>query len=306
MRLNHNWLIAAGCCALLACSDPQQDWEAARLTDTQQAYTDFLEAHPQGNYAQRARTRIEELEREQAWEDTQKTATAAAYAAFLEQYPAGAHSREARQQVDDMEREGAWNRLRAQEGAGLDDLRAFIVAYPQSVEADQARTMVATLEARAAAESNTGTAPAATAPNAGTVPAAAAPNAGTVPVAAAPNAGTVPVAAAPNAETVPAAAEPAIRTADSAEAQRDDQTAATQARDVRVQLGAFRSRDTAEAERKRLQQAYGDALGDVVVESADTDPALFRVRSAPMARELARNACAALAEDDQACIVVAL
>jgi cell division septation protein DedD len=273
MRLNHNWLIAAGCCALLACSDPQQDWEAARLTDTQQAYTDFLEAHPQGNYAQRARTRIEELEREQAWEDTQKTATAAAYAAFLEQYPAGAHSREARQQVDDMEREGAWNRLRAQEGAGLDDLRAFIVAYPQSVEADQARTMVATLEARAAAESNTGTAPAAAAPNAG---------------------------------TVPAAAEPATRTADSAEAQRDDQTAATQARDVRVQLGAFRSRDTAEAERKRLQQAYGDALGDVVVESADTDPALFRVRSAPMARELARNACAALAEDDQACIVVAL
>jgi hypothetical protein len=295
MRLNHNWLIAAGCCALLACSDPQQDWEAARLTDTQQAYTDFLEAHPQGNYAQRARTRIEELEREQAWEDTQKTATAAAYAAFLEQYPAGAHSREARQRVDDMEREGAWNRLRAQEGAGLDDLRAFIVAYPQSVEADQARTMVATLEARAAAESNSGT-----------TPAAAAPNAGTVPAAAAPNAGTVPVAAAPNAETVPAAAEPAIRTADSAEAQRDDQTAATQARDVRVQLGAFRSRDTAEAERKRLQQTYGDALGDVVVESADTDPALFRVRSAPMARELARNACAALAEDDQACIVVAL
>jgi hypothetical protein len=295
MRLNHNWLIAAGCCALLACSDPQQDWEAARLTDTRQAYTDFLKAHPQGNYAQRARTRIEELEREQAWEDTQKTATAAAYAAFLEQYPAGAHSREARQRVDDMEREGAWNRLRAQEGAALDDLRAFIAAYPQSVEADQARTMVATLEARAAAESNTGTAPA-----------AAAPNAGTVPAAAAPNAGTVPVAAAPNAETVPAAAEPATRTADSAEAQRDDQTAATQARDVRVQLGAFRSRDTAEAERKRLQQTYGDALGDVVVESADTDPALFRVRSAPMARELARNACAALAEDDQACIVVAL
>jgi cell division septation protein DedD len=144
--------------------------------------------------------------------------------------------------------------------------------------------MVATLEARAAAESNSGTTPAAAAPNAGTVPAAAAPNAG----------------------TVPAAAEPATRTADSAEAQRDDQTAATQARDVRVQLGAFRSRDTAEAERKRLQQAYGDALGDVVVESADTDPALFRVRSAPMARELARNACAALAEDDQACIVVAL
>ena len=276
MRLNHNWLIAAGCCALLACSDPQQDWEAARLTDTQQAYTDFLEAHPQGSYAQRARTRIEELEREQAWEDAQNTATASGYAAFLEQYPAGAHTREARQRVDDMEREDAWNRLRAQEGAALEDLQAFIAAYPQSVEADQARIMVATLEARAAAESD---------------------------------AGSDPAAAEPSAGTNPAAAEPADRSADSPAAQRDDEpdrAAASQVQNVRVQLGAFRSRDTAEAERERLQQAYGDALGDVVVESADTDPALFRVRSAPMARELARNACATLAEDDQACIVVAL
>ena len=268
MKFNHNWLIAAGCGVLLAaCSDPQQDWEAARLADTPQAYSEFLKAHPQGSYAQRARTRIEELDREQAWEDAQRTATASAYEAFLDQYPAGAHSREARQQVEDIEREAAWDRLRAQDEPTLEGLRGFVAEYPQSAEADQALTMIATLEA-------------------GTTPAAAE----EATAATAPAEEPTPEPAAPGAAPAGDSAAPA---------------AGADEGDVRVQLGAFRDQGTAEAERERIEQAYGDALGEVVVEPAGTEPPFFRIRSAPMARERARDACATLADDDQACIVVA-
>jgi hypothetical protein len=39
----------------------QKDWTEAKAKDTQEAYTAFLEAHPEGEEAEAARKRLEEL-----------------------------------------------------------------------------------------------------------------------------------------------------------------------------------------------------------------------------------------------------
>lgn len=264
MKFKHNWLVAAGCALLAACGNPQQDWEDARLIDTRQAYSDFLEAYPQGDYAERARTRIAELERETAWRGAEQTANAEAYSAFLNQYPDGAHSREARERLSDLEREAAWDRLGFEENITLESLREFVMTWPVSTEADQARAMIASLETDAAAA--------------------------TGPVV--PPVGETGPQTPSGDQAAPAEAAPA----------GDAPAAAEQA--FRVQLGAFRAEETAQAERDRLEQAHGALLGEAIVQPAATDPPLYRVRSAPMTREEARETCATLASQNQACIVV--
>lgn len=262
MKSINNWLVAAGCCAVLAaCGNPQQDWEAARLTDTRQAYADFLEAHPQSAYTERAQTRIAELEREAAWMDAQQAATATAYSEFLDRYPDGAHSRDAQQRIDDLARQAAWDSLRAQDAMSPEELRRFVASYPLSAEANQARAMMEALEDDEVAGAE--------------------------------------------GDTASDGEQADERAGEIGSGDEGGSPPPPVDGDFRVQLGAFGKQETADAERERLQQAHGDVLGAVVVEGTETTPRLYRVRSAPMTRELADDTCSALGNEGQACIVVA-
>lgn len=257
MKHHDNWLIVAIMCGLAAaCSDPQGDFESARQADTRQAYDAFLEEYPQGEYADRARARIEQMERDAAWETAQREGTAEAFGAFLNQYPDGAHSEEAMQRRTELEREAEWERLSAQEDVPIESLSEFAATYPDSTEAAQARSMIAALETERAAQADN----------------------------------AVPeTAPGETVEETPAPAGP--------------QPAAPSG-DFRVQLGAYRAEGSANEERGRLQEAHGELLGEITVEAPEAGSGFHRIRSAPMTRELAREACAKLEELEQACIVV--
>ncbi|MGH8495790.1 MAG: SPOR domain-containing protein [Gammaproteobacteria bacterium] len=262
MASYHKWLFAAGMCALIAaCSDPQGDWESAQRADTLTAYEAFLAEYPQGSYADRARARMAEMEREAAWNDAQTAGTTEAYAAFLNQYPDGAHSEEAAERRMRLERQGEWERIRVQENPSEESLREFVAAYPDSMEAAQARTMIASLEAAVADEAE---------PSEPSKPA--------------------PTTTADSTET--GTAGPAAPAATPAGG------------DFRVQLGAFRAEDSASAERDRLRKTYGALLGEITVDDPAAGSAFYRVRSAPMTRDAARDACAELEAAGQACFVV--
>lgn len=269
--MKHRVHLAALCALIAGCSDPQGDWESARKADTQPAYDAFLAEYPQGEYAERARARLEEMEREEAWDAAQSEGLAKSYAAFLNQYPDGAHSEEAMQRRTRLEREGEWKRLSRQGEVTLPRLREFVASYPDGREADRARTMIASLEeqettgAREAVAGDT----AIQEPVAGDTPAVAQ---------------TAPIPAA-ESQTAP----PAVAGAEG---------------DFRVQLGAFRAEDSANAERERLQDSHGEVLGQIIVDVPGSGAGFFRVRSAPMTREAARETCRMLEEKEQPCIVV--
>lgn len=239
-----------------ACSNPQEDWETARDADTREAYREFLEQYPDGEYADRARARLAAMERAQAWETAQAENTAEAYDGFLKKFPEGTHSDEVLQRRTQLERETEWEDLRARSDVTVERLREFATRFPDSREAAQARSMIEDMEAE--------------------------------PVAPASD-------EAPEIDDAPEAGA----AAEAATAGRE-----TDEGDYRVQVGAFRSEQSANAERERLQDAFGDVLGEVVVEPPAAGSGYHRVRSAPMTRDRARETCATLEERKQACIVI--
>lgn len=80
---------AAGCASM------QSRWETAESADTIAAYENFIEAYPEGDRADRARVRRDELREEKDWKEAESERTAAAYEEFRKKYPRGRHVREA-------------------------------------------------------------------------------------------------------------------------------------------------------------------------------------------------------------------
>jgi cell division septation protein DedD len=85
---------------LTACSREQQDWRSAEGADTSEAWTRFLEQHPDGELAPQARIRIAQLAEQRDWQRADAAGTPDAYREFLVQHPRGTHSEEARIRIE--------------------------------------------------------------------------------------------------------------------------------------------------------------------------------------------------------------
>lgn len=95
-KFRGGWLLAVVAAAFVAaCASMQSRWEAALSADTITAYENFLEEYPEGDRADRARARRDELREESAWKGAEAEHTAAAYEEFRKKYPRGRHAREA-------------------------------------------------------------------------------------------------------------------------------------------------------------------------------------------------------------------
>lgn len=91
-RLHGGFLLAVLAVAFVfACATTQSRWETAQSTDTIAAYEDFLKKCPEGDLADRARMRRNELYEERDWKDAEAINTVAAYQAFMKKYPQGRH-----------------------------------------------------------------------------------------------------------------------------------------------------------------------------------------------------------------------
>ena len=67
----------------LGCATTKKDWMDARTTDSIQAYEEFLSNHPEGEAADQALGRLEELK----WEVARTTDSIASYEEFLRNLP---------------------------------------------------------------------------------------------------------------------------------------------------------------------------------------------------------------------------
>jgi hypothetical protein len=85
-----------------ACDRRQSDWESAHKADTAEAYTEFLERYPQGDFTAQARARLADLKEEVDWKAALGSDTAQAYQRFIAQHPGSARANEARIRIENF------------------------------------------------------------------------------------------------------------------------------------------------------------------------------------------------------------
>jgi outer membrane protein assembly factor BamD (BamD/ComL family) len=91
-RLHGGLLLAVVTVAFVAaCATMQSRWEATKSADTITAYENFLKMYPEGDLADQASVRRNELYEERDWKDAEANNTVAAYEDFIKNYPQGRH-----------------------------------------------------------------------------------------------------------------------------------------------------------------------------------------------------------------------
>lgn len=141
-----NWRLAAAaavCVVLAACSNPEADWQKAQAENTEAAYQAFLEKHPEGEWAQKAQSELDNIKDLQDWQNAQTADAIEAYNNYLLAHPTGVHMGEARQRIAELETEAAW--ATASTVGTQETLEDFLLRYGDSIQAEQARAQLAAL-----------------------------------------------------------------------------------------------------------------------------------------------------------------
>lgn len=134
-------LIFSLCLALAACANPDKDWQLASRDDSRNAYLEFLAKHPDSDFADQARLRLNELKVINAWERAEFKNTLAGYDMFLDKHSDSEFADTARQRAREIQREAFWESV-----TGTEDkvaLEAFIAEYPGAPQIEDARTQLA-------------------------------------------------------------------------------------------------------------------------------------------------------------------
>jgi hypothetical protein len=228
----------------------------------------------------------------------EQAGTASAWREFIKQHAASTLAGQARLRLDDLLEQQDW--ARAQSAQTAEALRAYLQAHPMGPNADAALEQLLDLERRFVWQTANQTASreayenfllqypdAPEADEARRRIAALSP-----PLPAKPR--------KPAAATTPAAtARPATTRAIAANS--------TGAGSVRMQLGAFSTRERAVQQRQLLESRFSRLLpGTLSIDApgSGSRDQLYRLRSAPISEARARSGCAALKELGQACVVV--
>ncbi|MCC7259258.1 MAG: SPOR domain-containing protein [Gammaproteobacteria bacterium] len=136
-------VVLAAMVLLTACGNPEADWQQAEAENTEAAYQAFLERHADGEWAQRARMRLDELKDSGDWEKARTADAIEAYNAYLLAHPAGGHLGEARQRITELETEASW--AAAQAIGTREAIEDFLLRYADTPQAEQARAQLAAL-----------------------------------------------------------------------------------------------------------------------------------------------------------------
>ena len=128
---------------LTACGNPDKAWELAEREDTNQGYLEFLAKYPDGDYADRARTRMIELKELRGWERAQFRDRIENYQRFLEQYPDSENAPAAVARIYELEQDAAW--AAAQDAGDAAALQTFLAVYPDAPQAWEAEQLLAAL-----------------------------------------------------------------------------------------------------------------------------------------------------------------
>jgi len=87
---------------LAGCSRVKDDWRAAQSADTNEAYQDFLQQHPDSEYAVQAQARVKQLAEDRDWQQAAATDTPEAYEQFVAQHADSKWAQEARVRIENF------------------------------------------------------------------------------------------------------------------------------------------------------------------------------------------------------------
>jgi len=125
---------------LTSCASPEKDWRLAARDDSQNAYLEFLAKHPDSEFAELARLRIDELKIIRAWERAEFKDTIAAYQAFVDKYGDSEYAATAQEHIRGIQRDVRWETVRADGGKKM--LAAFLDEYPDAPQLAEAQSML--------------------------------------------------------------------------------------------------------------------------------------------------------------------
>jgi cell division septation protein DedD len=268
-RVARTALLAALAVLAAGCSREQQDWHSAESAGTSEAFGVFIEQHPQSELVRQAHGRIAQFAEDRDWQQASGVATLSAYQRFLAQHPSGHWSEAARIRIEGFSL-GSAPRIAAEPAGEASPLHG----------ATGVRLMQ--LAAASAAAHDQQAADSASAP----------PETTNAPPEAMQTAARLRLAVA---SQTPQPSTQAIATAS--------------VDSYAVQLGAFGSEATADAEWDRLQAQFGTELGGLEPRIvAATTPAgrLYRLQVPTDDEAQARAICASLKQQWQACMAVPL
>lgn len=224
------------------------------------------------------------------WEEAQQEDTVAAYQSFVERYPDSPEAEKARNRIQTLRAEQAWTDARQRNTA--EAYRGFIEEHPQAEAAEEARARLQTLEResrwQALADSE----------DIKALRAFADKYAGS-PEAALARERADELEAKAQIEAERAAQERELQR--QREAEREARRRAEQGTH-RVQLAVVRGQAQANAGVEQLRQRLDEVLGDVTLETQQTN-GLYRLVTRPMSREQAQGLCESLKQRGQDCLV---
>ena len=137
-------LLLLACLLLAGCDNPEKAWELAERENTNQGYLEFLARYPDGELADRARTRMQRLKLERAWERAEFRDRIDNYERFLNDYPDSEFSAGARLRIYELRRDEAWDV--AVDDESIAALESFLEVYPDAPQVDEARQLIAALQ----------------------------------------------------------------------------------------------------------------------------------------------------------------
>lgn len=126
-----------------ACSNPENDFRTAEQANTEAAWREFLDQHPDSTRAGQARLRLDDLREQQDWEKAQQAQSPEALRAYLRAHPMGPNADAALEQLLDLERRFIWQT--AIRTATREAFETFLLQYPDAPEAAEARERIAAL-----------------------------------------------------------------------------------------------------------------------------------------------------------------
>jgi len=266
-------LLAAS--ALGGCAD-RREWRDAQSADTIESYEAYLAQRPQGDYVSPAQRRLAELKEARDWDIATQRDTAEAYRAFIDAYPKGRWVSEARIRIQNFL---------------LDPMPPAVEDVRPPTEADEA----AAAAAAAGTASPTGDVPM-TEPS----PASGAASA----PAAAPAEDALfdaPTTVSPPEAAAAAATRPAAPAAPAAPAKPAEPAPVSH----RIQLGAFSSREQAQAGWAQARNQHRELQGLVPLltpVTAANGSSMWRLQAGVVSESRAREICDTLQAARQPCV----
>jgi cell division protein FtsN len=92
---------------LAGCSRVKDDWKAAQSADTGEAYQDFLQQHPDSEYAVQAQARLKQLAEDRDWQQAAAADKPEAYEQFVAQHADSKWAQEARVRIENFNLTGS-------------------------------------------------------------------------------------------------------------------------------------------------------------------------------------------------------